>query len=233
MGHNRVDASSVDHTIARADQRYSRWPTSSRTSRSIHFGLADWHLASDSLARARLPSRCEGRRPSSASTCTTPTTTTRKPPRGPWSTCRTPCTRISCRCRALLRAAGRPGEGAEADQHAQAGRLAAAGRRHAVDGGSAAHVAQAELGRPDAAAGQPAGFWLKTDPWDDKVHPLNAKIYRLHEPARQDAVRGNADLLQAAALRSLEADSGDARRDSGRYSGSAGNNSSSRLRSAG
>jgi hypothetical protein len=23
----------------------------------------------------------------------------------------------------------------------------------------------------------PLGFWLKTDPWDDKVHPLNAKIY--------------------------------------------------------
>jgi hypothetical protein len=26
-------------------------------------------------------------------------------------------------------------------------------------------------------AANPLGFWLKTDPWDDKVHQLNAKIY--------------------------------------------------------
>jgi len=28
----------------------------------------------------------------------------------------------------------------------------------------------------------PLGFWLKTDPWDDKVHPLNAKIYAYMNP---------------------------------------------------
>jgi hypothetical protein len=26
-------------------------------------------------------------------------------------------------------------------------------------------------------AANPLGFWLKTDPWDDKVHQLNAKVY--------------------------------------------------------
>ena len=34
-------------------------------------------------------------RPSSASTCTTRTTTISRPPRRPWSTCRTPCTKTS------------------------------------------------------------------------------------------------------------------------------------------
>jgi hypothetical protein len=28
----------------------------------------------------------------------------------------------------------------------------------------------------------PLGFWLKTDPWDDKVHQLNAKIYAYMNP---------------------------------------------------
>jgi hypothetical protein len=28
----------------------------------------------------------------------------------------------------------------------------------------------------------PLGFWLKTDPWDDKVHPMNAKIYAYMNP---------------------------------------------------
>jgi hypothetical protein len=28
----------------------------------------------------------------------------------------------------------------------------------------------------------PLGFWLKTDPWDDKVHPLNAKIFAYMNP---------------------------------------------------
>ena len=46
----------------------------------------------------------------------------------------------------------------------------------------------------------PLGSWLKTDPWDDKVHQLNAKDIRLHEPPRQDAVGSDAGLLQAAAL---------------------------------
>jgi hypothetical protein len=28
----------------------------------------------------------------------------------------------------------------------------------------------------------PLGFWLKTDPWDDKVHQLNAKIFAYMNP---------------------------------------------------
>jgi hypothetical protein len=28
----------------------------------------------------------------------------------------------------------------------------------------------------------PLGFWLKTDPWDDKVHQMNAKIYAYMNP---------------------------------------------------
>ena len=31
-------------------------------------------------------------------------------------------------------------------------------------------------------AANPLGFWLKTDPWDDKVHQLNAKIYAYMNP---------------------------------------------------
>ena len=63
-----------------------------------------------------------------------------------------------------------------------------------------------DLAQPPAL---PLGSWLKTDPWDDKVHKLNAKIYAPHERPRQDAVRGDADLLQAAALRCGQAGSSD------------------------
>ena len=31
-------------------------------------------------------------------------------------------------------------------------------------------------------AAYPLGFWLKTDPWDDKVHQINAKIYAYMNP---------------------------------------------------
>jgi hypothetical protein len=31
-------------------------------------------------------------------------------------------------------------------------------------------------------AANPLGFWLKTDPWDDKVHQLNAKVYAYMNP---------------------------------------------------
>jgi hypothetical protein len=32
-------------------------------------------------------------------------------------------------------------------------------------------------------AALPLGSWLKTDPWDDKVHQLNAKRYAPMNPA--------------------------------------------------
>ena len=46
----------------------------------------------------------------------------------------------------------------------------------------------------------PLGSWLKTDPWDDHVHMLDAKRYAPMNRARQDAVRSDAGLLQAAAV---------------------------------
>jgi hypothetical protein len=60
----------------------------------------------------------------------------------------------------------------------------------------------------------PLGFWLKTDPWDDKVHQLNAKIYAYMNPRdkmpfevtpifyklqRYDAVAAAAAVAPAAA----------------------------------
>src|ERR1035441_5405932 len=63
-------------------------------------------------------------------------------------------------------------------------------------------------------AAYPLGFWLKTDPWDDKVHELNAKIYSYMNPRdkmpfevtpifyklqRYDAARGEAPTAPATA----------------------------------
>ena len=71
----------------------------------------------------------------------------------------------------------------------------------AVDVGSAAHVAQAELGRPAAARGAAAGQLAEDRPVGRQGASAERQDLRLHEPARQDAVRGDADLLQAADLR--------------------------------
>ena len=54
--------------------------------------------------------------------------------------------------RPVLRAVGGSRQGAEGAEHAQAGRFAAQGRWHAVDGRPGAHGSQAELGRPGADA---------------------------------------------------------------------------------
>ena len=47
----------------------------------------------------------------------------------------------------------------------------------------------------------PLGSWLKTDPWDDHVHQLNAKLYAPLNPRDKMPLGSDAGLLQAAALR--------------------------------
>ena len=81
-------------------------------------------------------------------------------------------------CRSLLRAVGRSRQGAEGAEHAEAGRLAAQARRHALDGATWS-IWRPRLNWDDLnqTAALPLGSWLKTDPWDDKVHMLNAKRY--------------------------------------------------------
>ena len=109
---------------------------------------------------------------------------------------------------------------AQAVEYAQAGRFAAEARRHAVDGRAAAHVAQAQLGRPGAAPRQSARILAQDRPLGRQGTPAQRQDLRVHESARQDAVRGDADLLQAAALRCCcRGGSGGARSSGGRGSG--------------
>ena len=95
---------------------------------------------------------------------------------------------------------GGSGQGAEGAEHAPSGRFAAQGRRHAVDGRPGAHGAQDQLGRSDADCGPAAGKLAE----DGSVGRQGAHAERqalcTHECPRQDAVRSDADLLQAAAL---------------------------------
>ncbi len=100
----------------------------------------------------------------------------------------------------LLRAAGGPGQGAEGAEYAQAGRFAAEGRWHAVDGRAGAHGAQAELGRPGADACAAAGKLAQDRSLGRQGAHAERQAVCADERPRQDAVRGDADLLQAAAL---------------------------------
>ena len=81
-------------------------------------------------------------------------------------------------CGPLLRAVGGSGQGAEGAEHADAGRLAAPGRM-ARRGWRRWSTMAPKLNWDDLAQtpALPLGSWLKTDPWDDKVHMLSAKRY--------------------------------------------------------
>jgi hypothetical protein len=68
-------------------------------------------------------------------------------------------------------------EGAEGAQHAQAGRFAAQGRRNPVDGDLQKMSPKLNWDDLTQMSGAAAGSWLKTDPWDDKVHSSTPKIY--------------------------------------------------------
>ena len=122
-----------------------------------------------------------------------------RPPRGRWSISRTPCTRTGWRARACLRAVGGQGQVLRQLNTPKLGDslIKADGTPWMAD---LAHMAP-KLNWDDVTqtAALPLGSWLKTDPWDDKVHMLNAKRYAPMTP-RQDAVRGHAHLLQAATL---------------------------------
>ena len=98
-------------------------------------------------------------------------------------------------------AAGGPRQGAESAEHAEAGRLAAEGRRNAVDGRPGSRRAEDQLGRPDPDGGIAAGKLAQ----DRSVGRQGAHAERqalcADECSRQDAAGSDAGLLQAAALR--------------------------------
>ena len=58
----------------------------------------------------------------------------------------------------------------------------APGGRHAVDGHAAQEAPKINWDDMAQTPALPLGSWLKTDPWDDRVHMLNAKRYAPMNP---------------------------------------------------
>ena len=103
-------------------------------------------------------------------------------------------------CRPLLRAVGGSGQGTQGAEYADAGRLAAEAGWHAVDGGAGARRSQAELGRSGADPCIAAGKLAENRSLGRLSAHAECQALCADECPRQDAVRGDADLLQAATL---------------------------------